>query len=273
MKKNSRFLLSLLFSPLFFSATGQNDYTSEAFDLYKRELFVNAGNDTLPYRILFPEGYVNSKETPYPLVIFLHGAGERGKDNAFQLAWGADLFLKEEVRKKHPAIVVFPQCPKGDYWAKIKYRGNKKVGKRFKFKLNPGRPGPSFRMAHGLIQKLIREEAVDVKRIYIGGLSMGGMGTFEMLARFPGKFAAAIPICGGGNPNHTIHYAKKTSLWIFHGSEDPIIGARHSRRMAKQLKKFKGDVRYSEYKGVGHDSWKNAFAEPELFEWLFSKKL
>lgn len=251
--------------------TAQNNYTSSQFDIYKKEIFVKSKKDTLPYRILFPEDYDKNKD--YPLVVFLHGAGERGNDNAFQLAWGSDFFLKEEIRKKHPAIVVFPQCSKDDYWAKVKYKGNKKIGRRFKFKLNAGHPTKSLRLTYYLIQKLIREEAVDVKRLYIAGLSMGGMGTFEMIARFPNKFAAAMPICGGGNPNHTLHYSKYTSLWIFHGEDDPVVGVRHSRRMAKQLKKFKADVKYSEYPGVGHDSWNNAFAEPDFFDWMFSKRL
>ena len=236
--------------------------------LFKKQKFI-AKRDTLPYRILFPKGYDSSKE--YPLVLFLHGAGERGNDNESQLQWGADLFL--ENRERHPAIVVFPQCAKDDYWAKIKYREKKKIGKRFKYPLNLGRPTRSFHLASLLLHKLIREEAVDPKRIYVAGLSMGGMGTFEMLARYPKRFAAAIPICGGGNPNHTFYYAKNTDIWIFHGEKDPVVGVRHSRRMAKQLKRFKADVKYTEYEGVDHLSWVPAFEEPDFLEWLFSKSL
>ncbi len=236
--------------------------------LYQRAYFEHK-EDALPYRILFPKNYDKTKE--YPLVVFLHGAGERGNDNESQLQWGANLFL--ENRTRYPAIVVFPQCAKEDYWAKVKYREKKKIGKRFKFPLSVGKPTTSLKLAYHLIQKLINEESVDPKRIYIAGISMGGMGTFEMLARFPDKFAAAIPICGGGNPNHTFKYAKKTSLWIFHGDADPVVGVRHSRRMAKQLKKFKADVKYTEYKDVDHLSWVPAFEEPDFLEWLFSKKL
>lgn len=262
---------SLLFLFLFTGAFAQNDYNSFEFALYKKKVFTNKKGENLPYRILFPEGY--DKNKTYPLVLFLHGAGERGDDNAFQLAWGAEMFLEENNRKKFPVIVVFPQCAKGDYWAKVKSRKRKNPSKRFKFPLNLGKPTQGFRLAHGLVQQLIREEAVDVKRLYIAGLSMGGMGTFEMLARFPGKFAAAMPICGGGNPNHTIHYAKNTAIWIFHGSADSVVGVRYSRKMAKQLKKFGANVKYSEYEGVGHDSWRNAFAEPDFLEWMFSKSL
>ncbi len=241
---------------------------SQDRELYQRGHFVHDG-DSLPYRILFPDGYDKSKD--YPLVVFLHGAGERGNNNESQLKWGADLFLKN--RTTYPAIVVFPQCAKEDYWAKIKYREKRNIGKRFKFPLSVGKPTNSLKLAYHLIQKLINEESVDPKRIYIAGLSMGGMGTFEMLARFPDKFAAAIPICGGGNPNHTFNYAKKTSLWIFHGEADPVVGVRHSRRMAKQLKKFKADVKYTEYKEVDHLSWVPAFEEVDFLKWLFSKEL
>lgn len=249
---------------LFLSVVG----FSQDRSLYQANHFI-VEKDTLPYRILFPEGYDGMKE--YPLVVFLHGAGERGNDNESQLQWGANLFL--ENREKYPAIVVFPQCAKDDYWAKIKYRKKRKIGKRFRFPLSVGKPTTSLKLAYSLIQNLIKEEAVNPKRIYVAGLSMGGMGTFEMLARFPDKFAAAIPICGGGNPNHTFNYAKKTSLWIFHGDADPVVGVRHSRRMAKQLKKFKADIKYTEYKEVDHLSWIPAFEEPDFLEWLFSKEL
>ncbi len=255
-------------SLLFFLAIFPFLLLAQDRSLFKKETFTSKGK-TLPYRILFPEGYDSSKE--YPLVLFLHGAGERGNDNEAQLQWGADLFLKN--REKYPAIVVFPQCAKEDYWAKKKYREKKKIGKRFKFPLNLGRPTRSLHLASLLLHQLIKEEAVDPKRIYIAGLSMGGMGTFEMLARYPKRFAAAIPICGGGNPNHTFYYAKNTALWIFHGDEDSVVGVRHSRRMSKQLKRFNANVKYTEYEGVDHLSWVPAFKEPDFLEWMFSKQL
>jgi len=257
--KKSIFIL-LLVTPLFVFSQDRGLYLSGSF---------GHKGDSLPFRILLPENYDLSKE--YPLVVFLHGAGERGDDNESQLQWGADLFLNN--RLKYPAIVVFPQCAKDDYWAKVKHREKKKIGKRFKFPLSVGKPNTSLRLTYLLIQQLMQDEAVDPKRVYIAGLSMGGMGTFEMLTRYPNKFAAAIPICGGGNPNHTFNYAKKTSLWIFHGDADPVVGVRHSRRMAKQLKKFKADVKYTEYKDVDHFSWIPAFEEEDFLDWLFSKKL
>jgi predicted peptidase len=125
-----------------------------------------------------------------------------------------------------------------------------------------------------LLDSLVKLSYVDVNRIYIGGLSMGGMGTFELLARRPKIFAAAFPICGGGNPKNVKRYAQRVKLWVFHGESDDVVPLYHSQRMVDAIKKDKGDVRFSVYPGVGHNSWENAFAEPELLPWLFgvSKK-
>jgi predicted peptidase len=98
------------------------------------------------------------------------------------------------------------------------------------------------------------------------------MGTFEILWRKPGYFAAAFPICGGGDPSKVALYGKKLPIWIFHGEKDPVVPPANSRRMLAALQIVKAKVKYSEYPGVQHDSWKNAFAEPELFDWLFHQK-
>jgi predicted peptidase len=123
------------------------------------------------------------------------------------------------------------------------------------------------------MDSLIASGSVDTRRLYVGGLSMGGMGTFDMLARFPDRFAAAFPICGAGDESLAGRYAKTTALWIFHGSADAVMPPNSSRLFYANLKKEGADVKYTEYPGVGHNSWDNAFAEPELFPWLFSHAL
>jgi len=242
-----------------FSLKAQN------LELYEKRTYTNSEGEELPYRILYPENYHENQE--YPLVLFLHGAGERGNDNALQLKHGAELFLKKENREQFPAIVVFPQCAREDYWA---YMERTESGVRqFPYYAEPG---TSLGLALELLNELIAEEGVDEDRLYLMGLSMGGMGTFETLARLPVRFAAAAPICGGGNTDLARLYAQNTDLWIFHGAEDVVVSPELSRAMYERLQTLGANVKYTEYPGVNHNSWENAFAEPDLLPWLFSKK-
>src|SRR5690606_12461619 len=135
----------------------------------------------------------------YPLVLFMHGAGERGSDNEKQLTHGAPLFTDPENRQNHPAIVVFPQCPENKYWVDIAVRKTLREGLNTTFDTMGDSAVNEQQMVIELVHHLLANEAVDPDRLYIMGLSMGAMGTFEILARHPQLFAAAIPICGGGN--------------------------------------------------------------------------
>jgi len=229
------------------------------------------GSFQLPYHILYPKHFDTTKR--YPLILFLHGAGERGSDNVKQLTHGASLFAADSVMGKYPAIVIFPQCPAESYWANVDVETLPDGKRSFNFQAR-GKPTPPMAAVMELLDSLVKLSYVDVNRVYIGGLSMGGMGTFELLARRPKMFAAAFPICGGGNPVNVKRYAKRVKLWVFHGEADDVVPLYHSQRMVDAIKKDKGDVRFSVYPGVGHNSWENAFAEPELLPWLFgvSKK-
>ena len=222
----------------------------------------------MPYRILFPEHYDHRKK--YPLLLFLHGAGERGKDNELQLTHGASLFLKGENRKRFPAFVVFPQCPRDTWWAAIDLDMNH-IPLKLDFDYSRKITAP-LKSAIELTQMLIKKEGVDPKRVYIVGISMGGMGTFEAVYHYPELFAAAIPICGGGDSKAYDKRVSKISFWIFHGAADDVVDVKYSREMVDRLKKMKAEVKYTEYPGVQHESWNEAFAEPELLPWLFSKK-
>lgn len=236
--------------------------------LFKKEIYVS-GNDTLPYRILLPLNYDASKK--YPLILVLHGAGERGNDNEAQLVHGSYLFLKDSVREKYPAIVVFPQCPATSFWSNVRFNFDSVTKKRsFQFQAG-GEPTIAMKLAQELLYKIMDEYTVSKKQIYVGGLSMGGMGTFEMVRRNPKLFAAAFPICGGGAPA-TAPGMKKVKWWVFHGAEDDVVPAAWSQEMVDALKAAGADVKYSLYPGVNHNSWDNAFAEPELLPWLFSIK-
>mgnify|MGYP001184942615 CR=1 FL=1 len=234
--------------------------------LYEKREYVSQEGSVLPYRILFPENYDKTKK--YPLLLVLHGAGERGRDNEKQLFHGAKLFLDSTVRKKYPAIVVFPQCPEDSYWSSVVIDRNKMpLSLHFDYSRSITTP---LRDAISLVKKLSDEEAVDTDRVYITGLSMGGMGTFEAVYRFPELFAAALPICGGGD---VARYKKvDVPFWVFHGTDDGVVVVSHSREMVRRLEDLKVKVKYTEYPGVNHNSWDNAFADPDFLKWMFKRK-
>ncbi|HVM89380.1 MAG TPA: prolyl oligopeptidase family serine peptidase [Puia sp.] len=236
-------------------------------NLFEKRFFTN-GTDTLPYRIMYPQNYRPDKK--FPVVIFLHGAGQRGKDNEKQLTWGSELFLDSSNKQKFPAIVIFPQCPTSSLWGAITFA---KFGDslRYIFPAN-SRPIKPMELLLGLCDELSKNNSVDTNRIYVGGISMGGFATYEILWRRPHFFAAAFPICGAGNANQAYLYAAKFPIWIFHGDADRVVPVANSRLMYKTLKAEGADAKYTEYHGVGHDSYKKALAEPGLLPWLFAQK-
>lgn len=252
MKKLFFLMVSCL---IFISLSAQNE-------LFLKKEFIYKG-DMLPYRILFPENYDKTKF--YPLVLFLHGAGERGKDNEKQLVHGSSLFTDPQNRENFPAIVVFPQCPENDFWAPVH-----REGKDFVF-LNTKKPTPSMQLVIRLLNKIIKEEAVDKNRIYVLGLSMGGMGTFDLICRQPKKFAAAIPICGGVSLER-LKKVRHMPIRIYHGGSDDVVSPEHSRNAFIELKANGSQkVEYIEFPGVGHNSWDYAFAQPDFLSWLFKQ--
>ncbi len=218
---------------------------------FKKLEFVTP-QDTLPYRLLSPVHIALEK---YPLVIFLHGSGERGKDNEQNLKYITDLFLNTNNRNTFPAYVVVPQCPVDKRWAPEDWYAKLEAP-------------ASLVMA--LLDSLVKHESIDPNRIYLMGLSMGGFGTWYLITRFPDTFAAAVPICGGGDWNQA-KTIRHTPLWIFHGKKDKVVLPEQSRKMVHALKKAGTKPRYTEYRKVGHDSWTPALKEPELLTWLFSQ--
>jgi predicted peptidase len=235
---------------------------------FEKKTFISSRGDTIPYRILYPLNYNPAQS--YPVFLVLHGAGERGNNNEAQLTHGAKLFLADSNRTRFPAIVVFPQCPQNSYWAKANVNRNT-TPFEINFDYSGATSGP-LNAAIELTRQLIKEGAADKKRIYITGLSMGGMGTFEAVYREPKLFAAAAPICGGGN---TAAYNKKTAkvpFRVFHGAADAVVNVKLSQDMVARLKELNASVEYIEYPGVNHNSWDNAFAEPDFLSWFYDRK-
>lgn len=200
--------------------------------------------EALPYRIFKPA----PKQDAQPfLILFLHGAGERGRDNRAQLRHGIADLLKT-CRSKH-GILVAPQCPRGSYWPQ---------------------PGMRRRLK-ALLDELLEDETIDRRRIYLTGLSMGGMGTWDLAMDHPELFAAALPICGRADPRRAARLSQMP-VWAFHGDKDRAVKVSGSRRMITAMKQAGGDPRYQEYPGVGHNSWTRTYANPKVRAWLVAQR-
>jgi predicted peptidase len=226
---------------------------------------------TYKYQVFLPDNW--SRKQKWPIILFLHGAGERGSDGLLQTDIGLPHAIREK-RSRFPTVVVIPQCPTDDWWTQPE----------------------TEEMALAVLAAATKEFNGDAKRTYLTGLSMGGFGSWDLAARYPGKFAAVVPICGGivvpehlrqmhpdlakngyaDDPKSYVEVAKKigkTPVWIFHGGADDTVPVDGSRKMNEALKAAGGNVRYTEYPGVGHNSWDKAYAEPELMTWLLSQSL
>jgi len=228
--------------------------------LFSYEIYKNSHGDSLRYRFLFPD---NDTTRRYPLVVFLHGSGERGTDNEAQLKWGVMNFASDYNMKTHPAFVIAPQCPPNLTWANIT------AGKNNEVILQPAASKP-MQVLMELIGDVIRRFRVDTTRIYITGLSMGGHGTFDALQRYPHFFAAAVPVCARGDISKTASIAH-IPLWIFGGADDPNVNPNLLYDMVNALRKAGAHPGFTQYPDVGHFSWIAAYSDPMMIEWLFNQ--
>lgn len=218
----------------------------------------------LPYRFYQPAHFEAGKK--YPLVIFFHGAGERGLDNRTQF-----YRFKSAVKfwEKYPCFIIAPECPPkvGDHDGESTW-----VQTGFGAPSHTMKPTPSWPMhlVMGLLDKAIAENPVDTNRVYVTGLSMGGFATWEILQREPDIFAAAMPVCGGADLNYAPELAK-IPIWVFHGSADTTVQPRRSRDMVAALIAAGGHPKYTEYPGVGHGAWDPTYSNVQVWDWLFSQ--
>jgi predicted peptidase len=197
----------------------------------------------LDYLIYLPDDY--EKKEAWPLVVFLHGAGERGDDLDRVKIHGPPKLI--EQGKSFPAIVVSPQCAAGRWWQS------------------------QVLELTTLIDEIVDKYKVDEDRIYLTGLSMGGFGTWALAAYTPDRFAAIMPICGGGEPLMA-RTLKNVPVWVFHGAKDPIVPVARAETMVEVLKRAKGNVKFTVYPDALHDSWTATYDNPEVWEWLFAQK-
>lgn len=193
------------------------------------------------YLTWFPKQYNKEKKEKFPLLIFLHGSGERGADLSKVKIWGPPSFV--EQKPDFPFIVVSPQCPEGEWW--------------------------NVEVLNALLSKLLKKYRIDPDRVYLTGLSMGGFGTWNWACSYPERFAAIAPVCGGGEPLLADNLVN-VPVWAFHGADDPVVPVSATTSMTTALQQAGGDARLTIYPGVGHDSWKQAYADDTLYEWLLS---
>jgi predicted esterase len=235
----------------------------EPESFFRRDNYVDAAGGVLPYQLLEP--WKAKKGVKYPLVVFLHGSGERGRDNSKQMRNGVFSFVEQQTREKHPCYLLVPQCPEDSLWS-TRPRGDDWSEFDAQQGSTPGR------QVLELIDKLIKENpSIDRSRIYLTGLSMGGFGTFDLLMRRPELFAAGLPLCGGGDTDEVARI-RQIPLWIVHGALDPAVPVRYSRTMLDALRKAGASPKYTEYSTLDHFIWNETYYNPAVLDWLFAQR-
>lgn len=252
LASNPRLLLAVLL------LSGNISVSLAQGSLFSYENYISQEGDTLKYRQLFSD---YDPVTKYPLVVFLHGSGERGDDNEAQLKWGVKNFASDQNMKLHPAIVIAPQCPKNMSWANFK-EGSMSLA---------ASPSKTMSLLIDLIKESIKNLPIDTTRIYLTGLSMGGFGTFDAISRHPDLFTAAVPVCGGGDISKASTFSH-IPMWIFHGALDGAVDPTLSHKMVEALTVQGANPGFTQYPEVGHFSWIAAYSDPMMMEWLFRQK-
>ncbi len=201
----------------------------------------------LAYLLTLPRGYVDPSVAGaprWPLVLFLHGMGERGDDLTLVAKHGPPKLIA--AGREFPAVVVSPQCP---------------IATQF---------GWSKLAVMALLEDVMERCAIDPARVYLTGLSMGGFGTWDLACEHPERFAAIVPICGGGDPTKAAQLVGLPT-WVFHGGADNVVPLAQSDAMVKALEAAGGTPKFTVYEGVGHDSWSATYNDPAMWEWLFAQ--
>jgi len=196
------------------------------------------------YLLYLPEGY-GTRDRQWPLVLFLHGAGERGHDLEKVKRHGPPKLI--EQGRQFPFVLVAPQCPQGQWW--------------------------DTEALNALLDHVLATYAIDEDRVYLTGLSMGGAGTWNLAVRHPERFAAIVPICGAGLD---VYAARKrlahVPVWTFHGAKDKIVPIEVTRLIVESMKKGSGSVKFTVYPDAGHDAWTRTYENPEVWKWLLSQR-
>ena len=214
------------------------------------------------YRWSAPEKIEAGKT--YPLVLFLHGAGERGTDNTAQLKHGVNAILDDAEKLGQPIFLIAPQCPPARWWSPASLE----IGQL----TEADKPNALVDAVLDLTKDTAKKFPVDSKRFYVTGISMGGFATWDVLGRVPKRIAAAIPICGGGDPELVKRY-ENIPIWTFHGEADSVVPVKTTQIMVSALEKAGGKPKVTYYPGVDHNSWTQTYDNVEVIRWLFEQRL
>ena len=222
-------------------------------------------NETFEYRLLAPLEITAGKK--YPLILFLHGAGERGDDNGLQLKYLPEQMADAERRERFDCFILAPQCRSNKKWVDVPWSDDDSTEMS-------EQATHQMRAALTMLDRTVTENPIDKSRVYLTGLSMGGYGSWDLLSRMPKRFAGAVIICGGGDERQASKL-KDIPIWVFHGDADRVVPATRSRTMVEAIQKAGGErIKYSELPGVGHNSWSHAYSDSTgAIEWLLSQKL
>ena len=201
---------------------------------------------SLKYYIYYPDNYYDS-DTTFPLVLFLHGAGERGSDLSLVEKHGIPKMINNG--EDFPFITIAPQCPKNQWWSEPLY----------------------VKALILLVEDIIRSNKIDIGRIYATGLSMGGYGTLAIAKKRPDLFSAIIPVCGGMDTTD-IERLKDIPIWLFHGDEDKVVPVENSELIYDLLKPINPDIKITIYKGVNHNSWDMTYSDKKIYDWILKYK-
>jgi predicted peptidase len=236
-----------------------------ANDLYEsRAVSMAVGGRAIEfgYRLLAPTKI--ESDGKYPLVVFLHGAGERGNDNVLQLKYLPAWLAAPDVRERHACFVLAPQCRMDERWVDVSWADKTSAPQA-------AEPTTDLKGVTAMLEAVARDEPIDPDRVYLTGISMGGFGTWDLASRMPDRFAALLPICGGGDERAAARIAG-IPTWVAHGDADKAVPVERSRSMVKALEAAGGRPKYVEMPGVGHDAWTPTYHDPAALDWLFAQR-
>lgn len=234
-------------------------------ELFEARTFTSSKGTKINYRIFYPKDYNSQKK--YPLILFLHGLGQRGSDNTSQLNLGICEPFKNPNSEIYNCIVIAPQCPGDALWVETKQMwdvycdyDSTKIAES----------APLAAVAE-LFRKTRDENAVDENRVYATGISMGGFGIWDLLVRHPLLFTAAMPLCGGADYRKA-NVIKEIPIWTFHGLQDTVVPCRGTEKMVDALKRINGNITYTPYPEHGHNIWEDVYKRDDIFPWLLNQK-
>jgi predicted peptidase len=229
--------------------------------VFDRHVHAHGAGAGLPYRLASPPSV--KPRSRHPVVLFLHGAGERGADNEAQLQEGIAELTTPDIRSRFPCFICAPQCPADVKWVDTDWE--------LPSHTMAEEPTEPMRLVLELVQELAQDKRVDPQRLYLMGLSMGGFGAWEALMRRPNLFAAAVIYCGGADVN-LLERVSHVPVWLIHSRGDTVVLVSRSRDVVSRIGISGGHLRYTEIGTDNHDCWSGRFADPDLLKWLFAKR-